>query len=152
MTTIVRVTVEGQTFDVEIVDLHARPVLAIVDGETFEVWPESRAVHPVPAGDRSVDQAPPAPIPPAVPAVQPGGNGAQAVPKLNAVYAPIPGVIRSIAVKPGSVVKFGQELCVLEAMKMNNVIRASREGRIAAVHVAVGEHVRHHAILMEYAD
>jgi biotin carboxyl carrier protein len=46
----------------------------------------------------------------------------------------------------------GQELCVLEAMKMKNTIRASRDGEISKVHITVGQHVKHHDILVEYAD
>jgi hypothetical protein len=42
----VRVVIEGTAYDVEIVDLSARPVIAIVEGERFEVWPEA---SPVPA-------------------------------------------------------------------------------------------------------
>jgi len=39
--TIVRVTVQGETFTVEVVDPQARPVVALVDGERFEIWPEA---------------------------------------------------------------------------------------------------------------
>jgi biotin carboxyl carrier protein len=41
---------------------------------------------------------------------------------------------------------------VLEAMKMKNAIRAPRDGQIAVVRAALGQHVKHHEILMEYAD
>ncbi len=68
------------------------------------------------------------------------------------VRAPIPGVIVSVAVQPGATVSVGQELCMLEAMKMKNIIRATRSGQIAAVHVSVGQAVKHHDVLMEYAD
>jgi biotin carboxyl carrier protein len=70
----------------------------------------------------------------------------------KAVRAPIPGVIVSIGVQPGDEVTAGQELCVLEAMKMNNAIRASRAGQVATVYVSVGQHVKHHEVLIEYAD
>jgi biotin carboxyl carrier protein len=74
------------------------------------------------------------------------------VDKTKSVLAPIPGVILSIAVKPGDAVVFGQELCVLEAMKMKNQIRANRAGKIAELRVAPGEQVRHSQVLFEYAD
>jgi biotin carboxyl carrier protein len=45
----------------------------------------------------------------------------------------------------------GDELCTLEAMKMKNVIRAPRAGTIASVKVAVGQHVKHHDVLVEYS-
>jgi biotin carboxyl carrier protein len=66
--------------------------------------------------------------------------------------APLPGVVASIAVHPGTVTSIGQELCVLEAMKMKNAIRAGRAGRIAAVHISVGQHVRHNDPLVDYTD
>ncbi len=37
----IRVNVSGKDFDVEIEDLSSRPVIAIIDGKRFEVWPES---------------------------------------------------------------------------------------------------------------
>jgi biotin carboxyl carrier protein len=70
----------------------------------------------------------------------------------KAVYAPIPGVIESVAVQPGEAVHVGQALCILEAMKMKNVIRASREGTIARIDVVPGQHVKHNDVLMEYGD
>jgi propionyl-CoA carboxylase alpha chain len=70
----------------------------------------------------------------------------------KAVLAPIPGVIVSIAVEPGAEVEQGQELCILEAMKMKNVIRSPRAGQIAAIKVSAGQHVKHHDLLMEFAE
>ena len=54
--------------------------------------------------------------------------------------------------KPGDTVETGQVLCTLEAMKMNNAIRASRDGTIARIHVAPGDHVKHGQPLMEFSD
>jgi glutaconyl-CoA/methylmalonyl-CoA decarboxylase subunit gamma len=68
------------------------------------------------------------------------------------VLAPIPGVIISIDVKPGDTVEHGTTLCVLEAMKMKNAIRATRAGKIGAVQINVGETVRHNQVLIEFAD
>jgi propionyl-CoA carboxylase alpha chain len=49
------------------------------------------------------------------------------------VLAPMPGVVISVAVKPGDSVVDGQELLVLEAMKMQNVIKAEKDGKIKKV-------------------
>lgn len=67
------------------------------------------------------------------------------------VLAPLPGVIVAIHVKPGTEVAHGQELCIIEAMKMKNVIRATRSGTIAAINVTLNQHVKHHDVLMEFA-
>jgi propionyl-CoA carboxylase alpha chain len=55
------------------------------------------------------------------------------------LLSPMPGLLVSIAVTPGQDVKAGQELCVVEAMKMENLLRAERDGRIAALRAKVGD-------------
>lgn len=59
-----------------------------------------------------------------------------------------PGVILAVRVKPGEQVTAGQEVCVLEAMKMQNSIRAKQSGVVSAVYVSDGQHVKHHQPLM----
>jgi biotin carboxyl carrier protein len=59
----------------------------------------------------------------------------------DALKAPMPGVILEVLAKVGDVVELGQDLAVLEAMKMQNAIRAPRAGRIAQVWVAAGQQV-----------
>lgn len=132
-----RVKIENRVFDVKIVDLYARPVVAIVDGETVEVWPQREV--PAPAAS----EAPAAPLP----AAQPASGGALS----GQVRAPIPGVVLSLAVQPGDEVAVGQELCVLEAMKMKNTIRSPRAGRIERVLVTNGQTVRHNDVMFEFA-
>ncbi|CAH8825059.1 unnamed protein product [Trichobilharzia szidati] len=63
--------------------------------------------------------------------------------------APMPGLVRSVAVKPGDRVSEGQELCVLEAMKMQNSMTASRSGVIKKVNYKAGEAVGEGDILVE---
>jgi biotin carboxyl carrier protein len=142
-----RVKVEEQWFDVEINDLTSRPVVAYVNGEPFEVWPESSTSPAIQSDKQPVLSTAPPPPKPATQA-PPTTNGQS----LKTVRAPIPGVIISIAVQPPALVGVGQELCVLEAMKMRNSIRATRSGEIVRVNVTPGQHVRHHDVLMEYAD
>ena len=146
------VKVENQSFEVEVGDIHARPISATVDGEVFEVWPEDvQLVKPsvqmgqvasLPVTSQpAASKAAPAFSLPAAPA-----SGAKSV------LAPLPGVIVAISVKPGDAVEHGQELCIIEAMKMKNVIRANRAGMIAAVHVTQNQHVKHHDALLEFTD
>ena len=151
-----KVQIEGQVFEVEVADLDARPIVATVDGERFEVWPEAAEVSsPVGAHGRAPLPSKPevcgapgsAPIPRSAPSPAPASGGDKAL----VVRAPIPGVIVAIAVKPGAKVQIGDELCVLEAMKMRNAIRATRAGQIAEVHVTVGQHVKHQELLVEFA-
>jgi biotin carboxyl carrier protein len=61
-------------------------------------------------------------------------------------------VIVEVAVKPGDQVRVGDTLCVLEAMKMKNAIRAPRAGQIATVFVQIGQAVKHHDSLVAFTD
>ncbi|KAI9505365.1 hypothetical protein GGI25_005515 [Coemansia spiralis] len=65
------------------------------------------------------------------------------------VLSPMPGTIVSVAVKQGDVVSEGEEVAVVEAMKMQNVLRAPRAGTIKAVHVTPGSTVGGEDILIE---
>jgi biotin carboxyl carrier protein len=137
------VKIDSQTYEVEVGDLNARPIQATVAGEAFEVWPEleSQPVEATPI------KAVPAPV--VAPAPKPAAAPAPAASN-DAVRAPIPGVIISIAVQPGANISRGQELCMLEAMKMNNAIRSPRDGKVAAVPVSVGQAVKHGDVLITF--
>ena len=66
------------------------------------------------------------------------------------ILSPMPGAIVSVSVQPGSVVVDGQELLVVEAMKMQNVIRSEKEGKIKAVKIKKGQSVAVDEVLIEY--
>jgi propionyl-CoA carboxylase alpha chain len=51
----------------------------------------------------------------------------------------MPGLLKTVAVKPGQDIKAGEELCVVEAMKMENILRAERDGTVAKLHAAPGD-------------
>jgi biotin carboxyl carrier protein len=146
----VRVVIEGTAYDVEIVDLSARPVIAIVEGERFEVWPEASPIAAIGSPDGSRLPAPPVPSPAPVTATpMPASASVRSrSPESGAVLAPIPGTILAVKVQPGDRVTAGQEVCVLEAMKMQNSIRAKQPGIVAAVHVRAGDQVKHHQTLL----
>jgi propionyl-CoA carboxylase alpha chain len=63
----------------------------------------------------------------------------------------MPGLMVSIAVQPGDEVKTGQELAVLEAMKMENVLRAERDGVVSEIRVEAGATVAADEVLMAFA-
>lgn len=65
------------------------------------------------------------------------------------VKAPIPGLITHIRVQAGDQVEAGKSLLVLEAMKMENEIRAPRRGTVTAVHVSPGQTVARDEVLVE---
>jgi pyruvate carboxylase subunit B len=76
------------------------------------------------------------------------GSGAAAVgPK--PVVAPMPGMVVKIEVEEGDVVRAGQGIVIVEAMKMENELRASAAGRVTKVHVQRGVAVAKDQILVE---
>jgi len=71
--------------------------------------------------------------------------------KLAELRAPMPGLIRRIAVETGSVVEAQTPLLVLEAMKMENVLRASAAATIQEIVVKEGQAVEKNALLIRFA-
>ena len=69
----------------------------------------------------------------------------------EAVEAPMPGTIVNVNVKNGDVVKKGQVLAILEAMKMENEIVAPRDGVVNNISVDKGQNVNHGEKLLEMA-
>ncbi len=68
------------------------------------------------------------------------------------VRAPMPGLVVRIAVRPGDVVAPGQGLVVLEAMKMENELKATAAGVVQAVRVEPGAAVEKGQVLVDLAD
>lgn len=64
------------------------------------------------------------------------------------VKAVMPGIVRELRVAPGDAVRKGQPLLILEAMKMQNEVRADADGTVAEVHVTVGTTVAKGAALV----
>lgn len=78
------------------------------------------------------------------------GIDSSASAKLKDMKAPMPGLILEIKVKEGDMVKKGDQLLVLEAMKMENVIKSPGEGTIKKVLVNKGESVEKNHVLIEF--
>lgn len=66
--------------------------------------------------------------------------------------APMPGVVTRVMVSPGDDVRLGQPLVALEAMKMEHVIRAPRDGRVKSIAARVGEMVTGGLALVELEE
>jgi propionyl-CoA carboxylase alpha chain len=67
------------------------------------------------------------------------------------LLCPMPGLVRAIAVKEGQDVKAGETLAVVEAMKMENVLRAERDGRVKKLHAKPGDSLAVDAVILEFA-
>jgi acetyl/propionyl-CoA carboxylase alpha subunit len=68
----------------------------------------------------------------------------------NKVTSPMAGQLVSIAVKVGDQVAIGQEICIVEAMKMQNILRAERDGVIKAIKAEAGKPVALDQIIVEF--
>ncbi len=74
----------------------------------------------------------------------------QAADTSKLVLSPMPGLVVSMDVAPGQLVREGEVVCVLEAMKMQNIIRAERDGTVKAVNAKAGDPVAADEILVEF--
>ena len=144
------IKIEDQTYEVEILDLHARPIVVIVDGERFEVEPQNGQSQELKTAT-STGTAEKSELSKSQP---PAATFQRCQPRhwRTRCAAPIPGVIVALLVRPGDQVSHGQDLCTIEAMKMRNNIRASHPGQIAEVLVSTGQTVNHNDPLIRFEE
>ena len=161
MPTTVRVKLEDRWYTVEVGDLTERPVRAVVDGYVVEVnvsdpVEDTAPVRPEPIEGRTATPRParpstprPPPTPPPA-AARPPGAVVDSPPDPQKVFsAPMPGTILSIDVSPGDQVVTGDAICVLEAMKMQQILRADWSGVVKSVLVTVGQQVMNGSPIVE---
>jgi glutaconyl-CoA/methylmalonyl-CoA decarboxylase subunit gamma len=132
------VKVVDKSYEVEIEDIHARPVIARVDGQTFEVHPEVQV--------QSLSQKEPSLLKPVEMSKPPSISGTGG----NEMTAPLPGTVIEIFIKAGDQIEAGQVILIIEAMKMKNSIRSRRAGKIADVLVSAGQTVAHKQVLVRF--
>ncbi len=122
-----KVTVDGQTFSVQVEEVSAKPVSA----DAAVTKPVSKAAR--------VDTDP---KPPARTVNKKESGAAESAPPAgSSVPSPMPGSILEIRVEPGDTVKEGDVLLILEAMKMENEVTAPQGGTISQVLVKKGDAV-----------
>lgn len=130
------VTLNGKKFEVE--------VEKVGGGKSLSRQPVGRTertvvAEPVAAAPAPAPVAAPAPAP--TPAPVSAGAGTE-------ITSPMPGSILDVKVNVGDVVKYGDCLAVLEAMKMENDIPATVDGTVAEVRVKKGDMVETDAVLI----
>ena len=122
--------INGNEYDVEINSVEGNIADVTVNGASYKVEMDTPVA---PAA---------APTPAAAPAPARAGK---------AVTSPLPGVIIEVSVKEGQVVKAGQKVAVIEAMKMENEIQASSDGTVTAILVNKGDSVLEGAEIVKIA-
>lgn len=151
-----RVRISDKTYLVEVEDIAASPVQVTVNGRPFSVEVEWQG-----AASEATVRPEIVPVSPASEVITPASRGPAQPPtpriteseRASAVTvdAPMPGTIVAVQVKPGATVSRGDELCVLEAMKMRNSIRSPRDGEIADVLATPGAKVAYGDPLVRFA-
>ena len=135
--------INGNSYTVAVGDIDDNIAQVEVNGVPYKVELEKKAAAPV----KIVS----APRPAAAPRT---ATGEKVVAKpaaasgAGAVKAPLPGVVMSIPVKVGDMVKAADTVLVLEAMKMENAIHAGRDGKVAAINVSPGDSVLEGTVLI----
>ena len=129
-----RFKINGNEYNVDINSVEGNMASVSVNGTAYQVELENAPAAPVQAVPAAPVAAAPAPAAPAAP--KPAASGAG-----KAVTSPLPGVIIAVKVNVGDAVKAGQEVAVLEAMKMENSIEATHDGTVTAIHVAKGDSI-----------
>jgi propionyl-CoA carboxylase alpha chain len=67
------------------------------------------------------------------------------------LLCPMPGLVKAVAVKVGQEVKAGEQLCIVEAMKMENMLIAERDATVKAILCKEGDSLAVDAVIMEFA-
>lgn len=135
-----RFKINGNDYEVAINSVEGKNASVTVNGTAYQVEleeaPAAPVQAPVAAPAASAPSQSPAPAQASAPAapVAAAGSG-------KAVTSPLPGVIIAVKVNVGDKVKAGQEVAVLEAMKMENSIEATQDGTVTAINVAKGDSV-----------
>lgn len=135
--------INGNKYEVELQDSDNNRIQVDVNGTSYNVELEEKITttktpilvrtNAVPSTENS--------IPKTSKPSEPKGAGV--------IKAPIPGVILQVTIKEGDVVKIGDKILVMEAMKMENNINADKEGKVTKVKVKQGDNVLEGDILVE---
>ncbi len=138
-----RIKVGERWYTVQVGDTRHSPIEVTVDGEAYQVEVEGLPPRPPPrpATER---RRPPRIAPPS------RQERSSATPTSdNILRTPMPGRVLAVMVRPGDQVSPGDDLCVVEAMKMEQTIRANRNGVVRTVFVQPMDSVRTNDPLIE---
>lgn len=138
-----RFKINGNDYEVTVNTVEGGVADVTVNGTPYKVEMEN-----APAAAPAVQTAPAVPVKQTVAPVQAAPAPAPAAGAGKSITSPLPGVIVSVNVNVGDVVKAGQTVAVLEAMKMENDIQAESDGTVTAVKVAKGDSVLEGAVIV----
>ncbi len=142
---VINLVVDGKPYTVEIEDPQARPLRITVNGRTYVVETQSQSAAPA---------APPKPQPATQSGIQPSpatsvSTSAPPAASSGKITAPLPGKVLSVTVKVGARVMAGDEVCVVESVKMEQSLKSPQAGAVKAILVDAGQSVSHGQALVE---
>ncbi len=142
------VSLDGRPVDADVVTLDDGSLSIRIDGRVLDLTVEGEPpeVGVVASGHRAYVRVESERLRAAVAAKRGGLGGAE-----KSLSAPMPGRVAKVLVSIGDEVKAGQGVLVVEAMKMENELRAKGAGRVAEIHVQPGETIEAGARLITFA-
>ncbi|MBN2281378.1 MAG: biotin/lipoyl-binding protein [Candidatus Marinimicrobia bacterium] len=143
-----RLEINGNDYSVIISDFTATTAAVEVNGKKYKVGIKDLGIEQI-ADIKPQFSATAAAAQPAVHAgtaavastVQPQLHKPASIVNASAILSPLPGLIQKVLVKVGDPVAAGQNLLIMEAMKMENEIQAKAAGTVTAVNVKEGDSV-----------
>ena len=137
-----RVRYQEKEHDVRLIDRGAHSITFELDGSVHTVEITAPPVAIVPSA---------APSTPSVSAsVRAAATSGAVARSQNGIYAPMPGIIVSVAVKAGDKVEAGQTIAVMEAMKMENNLTSPSNAVVREVLVTKGQEVENNQLLVRF--
>ena len=132
-------TINGNSYNVDISDIENNTVHLEVNGTRYDVEIDRKVIpSKTPTLMRPESQLP------SKPRIEKKEGGAA-----FEISSPLPGLIIEIYVKPGDIIKQGQKILSMEAMKMINQVLSEREGVVESIRVAPGQNVLQGETLIE---
>ena len=138
----IKITIDGKSYSVEVKDINADPIEMVVDGHNVSVTlgdedPPIAIKSTTEVKDSTQDELKSDSVNAPEPSKKVSAPG-----PIKDFTAPMPGMIISIAVKEGDQVVPGDEICVLEAMKMQQTLRAEWAGIVDEIYVSTGQQIQ----------
>ena len=127
-----KVKVNGKEFSVSVLSKSSDSVVLEIDGKEYQVELENKSSSTsfIPRKKKKKKA------------------GSDATQNSKEIRAPMPGIVSQVNIKEGDIVSKGDAVLVIEAMKMENNIPSSRDGKISKVHVAKGNDVEKDQLLI----
>ena len=139
------ITIDGRTYQVKVEEITGGDLEVELNGNIHRVSMAEVASQEASSTNHvAAKQGVPTPVVPA------NLSDRTITGKASEIFAPMPGDIVKIMVKIGDQVSIGQEICVLEAMKMKNVLRASSPGVVKSIAVSIGQSVNYGDVLVRF--